>query len=125
MKRLLIAAAGALALAGCATSEMQSYVGQPLQIAIARRGPPAFVFDMPDGRRAFQWEITSSGVTPRMTTGQANIYAPPGAFGSVNYNQMTTGGNAYSQTCRYTMYAIWQDNAWVFTGYEQPPLSCL
>lgn len=77
MRRLMILAF-AVTLAGCATSEMESYIGQPLQAAMARRGPPQVVFDMPDGRRAFQWVFVSQGVTPLQTYGTANIYAPPG-----------------------------------------------
>jgi hypothetical protein len=103
---------------------MEGYVGQPLQAAMARNGPPDVVFDMPDGRRAFQWVVTSEGRMPTMTTTNANIYAPPGAFANVNSTSMTTGGGVVTNTCRYTMYAEWRDNAWIFTGFEPPRFMC-
>lgn len=116
----------ALALSGCASSIMEGFIGQPLQAGIARYGPPSFVFDMPDGRRAFQWRMDSTVTTPTMTYGNVNIYAPPGAFANVNYNQVTAGGNVIQQSCHYTMYAKWDAaaNAWIFESFEKPPLSC-
>lgn len=57
----------ALGLTSCATNIMEGFVGQPLQAGIARYGPPEVVFDMPDGRRAFQWRMESETVTPRTT----------------------------------------------------------
>lgn len=120
-------ALAALALTGCATNIMEGYVGQPLQAGIARYGPPEVVFDMPDGRRAFQWRMESSYTTPVQTYGSANIYAPPGAFATVNYQQTQYGGDTSVQVCRYTMYARWQEtqNAWIFESFEKPPLMCL
>ena len=126
MKKLFVAAL-ALALSGCATSLMDGYIGQPIQAGIARYGPPAFVFDMPDGRRAFQWQMDSQTVVPSTTYGTANLYAPPGAFSSLNYSQTTYGGQTVNQTCRYTMYARWNEeqNAWIFESYERPSLMCM
>lgn len=126
MLRIVIAAA-ALALSGCATSIMEGFIGQPLQAGIARYGPPDYVFDMPDGRRAFQWRIESDMTMPVTTTGNVNIYAPPGAFATINHQQTTYGGNTVTQVCRYTMYAVWQDSpgAWIFESFEKPNLMCL
>ena len=125
MKRLLVVLA--IALSGCATGIMDGYIGQPLQAGIARYGPPDIVFDMPDGRRAFQWRTEASYTTPTQTYGNANIYAPPGAFANVSYNQTTFGGQTATQVCRYTMYARWQaeQNAWIFESYEKPSFMCL
>lgn len=120
----------ALALSGCATSVMEGFIGQPVQAAVARYGPPEVVFDMPDGRRAFQWRMESQSVMPTHTYGTAttNLYAPPGAFASArtNYNQTTTGGQVVNQVCRYTMYSRWDAaaNAWVFESFEKPSLFC-
>lgn len=119
--------AGALLLSGCATAIMESYVGKPIQQAIIDRGPPDVVMDMPDGRRAFQWRIDSSVRMPTTTHGQANIYAPPGAFTNINYNQTTYGGNVINTTCRYTMYATYDEaqQTWIFVGFEKPRLDCM
>lgn len=103
---------------------MDNLVGQPLQIGMARYGPPSVVFDMPDGRRAFQWEMTSTGVTPRTTVTNANFYAPHGAFANMNATQTAYGGNVVQRTCRYTMYAVQHGETWVFSGFEKPSLGC-
>lgn len=126
MKRLATAAA-ALVLSGCATGIMEGYIGQPVQAGIARYGPPEYVFDMPDGRRAFQWRMESSTVMPTQTYGQVNIYAPPGSYAQANYHQTTTGGQTVTQVCRYTMYARHDaaSGAWVFESFEKPSLMCL
>ena len=125
MRKLIIAAA--LMLSGCATGIMEGFVGQPLQAGIARYGPPDLVFDMPDGRRAFQWRMESDMTMPVTTSGQMNIYAPPGAFATVNHQSTTYGGNTVTQVCRYTMYARWVDasNAWIFESFEKPSMMCL
>lgn len=130
MKRIIAALALALALSGCATSTMEGFIGQPVQIGVARYGPPDMVFDMPDGRRAFQWRIDSTTMMPVTTTGTSttNLFAPPGAYASArtNYSQTTSGGQTISQTCRYTMYARWNEagNAWIFESFEKPSLLC-
>lgn len=124
MKRVVVAIVALAFLAGCASQVMGGFVGKPLQAGMAQYGPPDFVFDMPDGRRAFQWKMTQTGLAPTITTTQANVYAPPGAYAQVNSSQITTGGGVVSSTCLYTMYAAWQDGAWIFVGYEKPRLNC-
>lgn len=85
------------------------------------------IIDLPDGRRAYQWRVDTSVTMPRQTYGQANIYAPPGAFAQVNYNQTTYGGNTINTTCRYTMYARFDEaqRSWVFESFEKPRWDCL
>ncbi len=124
LRRIALTGVVTLAVTGCASSYMEGLVGQPLQIGMARYGPPSVVFDMPDGRRAFQWEMTSSGVTPRTTTTTANFYAPPGSFANMTATQTSFGGNVVQRTCRYTMYAVQQGETWVFSGFEKPSLNC-
>lgn len=126
----VVALAATLLVGGCASSIMEGFVGQPLQVGIARYGPPAFVFDMPDGRRAFQWRMESQVAMPTTTYGNVNtnIYAPPGSFASANtqYSQTTYGGNVLNQVCLYTMYARFNESqqAWIFEGFEKPSLAC-
>jgi hypothetical protein len=129
--RLALIVISVLLLSGCATQIMQGFVGQPVQNAMLKYGPPMNVMDMPDGTRAFQWEIKSSVVMPGTSTayGTANIYAPPGSsFATVSGNSTTTymPGQVINSRCLYTMYGQWQAarNAWIFTGYEKPPLIC-
>ena len=131
MRMITVALIAVLGVGGCATQVMEGFVGQPVQAGIARYGPPDYVFDMPDGRRAFQWRMESESVTPVQTYGNAttNLYAPPGAYASANtnFNQTTYGGQVVRQVCRYTMYARWNDasSAWVFESFEKPSLMCL
>lgn len=106
---------------------MEGYIGQPVEQVMVERGPPHMILDMPDGRRAFQWVITSSMTMPTQTYGNANIYAPPGAFANVNYSQTTTGGQTLDQTCRYTLYGKFDPSrrAWVVESFQKPSLMCL
>jgi len=125
MRRLVILAF-AVTLAGCATATgtMRGYIGRPLQSAMATYGPPDFAFDMPDGRRAFQWLITTGFQAPTQTVVSANIYSPPGGLTTVTGQSTTYGGQRVEQSCRYTMYATWDGAAWIFESYEQPSFWC-
>lgn len=126
--RWIVVVATGLLLSGCATGIMEGFVGQPLQVGMARYGPPANVFDMPDGRRAFQWQIDSETYMPRQTYGTVNVYAPPGSYtANANYSQTTYGGQTIRQSCLYTMYARWQpsQNAWIFESFEKPSIMCM
>lgn len=113
----------ALLLSGCASSSMQAFVGQPLQVAMVKHGPPSNAFDMPDGTRAFQWVIGRS-YTPPVTVQNSGSAYPIGR--SVNWYQQTriTGGQPIYGECTYTMFAKWNDSAWVFTGYQKPRWNC-
>jgi hypothetical protein len=84
-------------------------VGKKIDDAIAANGPPTLQWDLPDGRRAYQWQQTS--VTAR-------VGAPDGAAGAVI-------GNASQTTCYYTLYTL-QDpkGLWKVVGYEQPRPGC-
>lgn len=129
MRRLLIAVT--LLLSGCATTIMDGFVGKPLQQVMVRYGPPANVFDMPDGRRAFQWNISSNYVVPGSSQSYttANVYAPPGAFATVNATTYGTSTPGYvgQMDCLYTMYGQYDavTKAWVLVGYEKPRLMCM
>jgi len=110
---------GCVALAGCASQIMERYVGQDLAVAVVDYGPPAAQFEMPDGRTAFQWVMSSTYVSPVTTTYNANTYG-----GMTTGSMMTTGGVPYSQTCRYTAYAEQRGERWIITGFEQPSFWC-
>lgn len=131
MKRQLAAIAACLALAGCASSIMQTYVGKTVQEAALDYGPPFSVMDMADGQRAFQWKMSQNIFTPTTSTtyGTANVYAPPGAaFGTINSTSttITTPGQSSSFDCFYTMFGRWDDgrSAWVLTGFQKPRFMC-
>lgn len=123
MRKLIIIAA--LALTGCASSIMQGFVGQSVQEAMVRYGPPANVFDMGDGRRAFQWVMTQSYVMPTNVTNTGNAY---GIGNSVYWTQNTqiTGGQPITNQCAYTLFGRWNESAkqWVVEGFVKPKFSC-
>lgn len=58
----------ALVLSGCASSIVEGYVGQDITSVAIQHGLPANVFDLPDGRTAFQRNITSSYAVPATPT---------------------------------------------------------
>lgn len=124
MKSLLIMPL-VVALCGCASSVMNGFVGKSVQEVMVRYGPPANAFDMGDGRRAFQWQMTSTSVTPVTSTTTGNAFA----YGNnVNWTQRTqiTGGVPITNTCAYTMFGRWSDaaNAWIMESYQKPKLMC-
>ena len=114
-----------LAVAGCASQVMKGYVGQPIQAVMAERGPPAGAFDMPDGRRAFQWSLSRSYVMPTMATNIGQAY-PIGNSVWWQQNTQISGGQRIGGTCIYTLFARWNDgaNAWIIDGFQKPLRAC-
>lgn len=113
-------------LGGCATNIMQSYIGLDVRQVAVKRGPPASVMDMGDGRRAFQWAIQESVFVPATTTtyGSANIYGNTATF---NQTSSTVGGGTTNWTCHYTLYGRWseQQQGWIVESFEKPSWDCL
>lgn len=76
MKHMIAVLAGALTLGGCATGQtgQNPFLGQPVEVAIARFGAPDRVTDMPDGRREFQWRKQRTEVEANQVTRQVCRY---------------------------------------------------
>lgn len=75
MRALIVAAA--LLLSACVSTEMRRYVGQDISELFIAYGRPEAVFDLPDGRRAFQYrrgegDVVIPGQTRTNLTGYAN-----------------------------------------------------
>jgi hypothetical protein len=83
-------------------------VGHKIDEAIASNGPPSLQWDLPDGRRAFQWQEVS--VTARV--------------GAARGDGALIGG-ASQITCYYTLYAR-ADAKGLYTvvGFDQPRPGC-
>ena len=99
---------------------MQNFVGKDVSQVVAQYGPPVNVYDAPDGRKAFQWQLNSAVVMPNTTT-----------YNAYNNGNMTTGtattsgGYLGTNTCFYTLYAVPAgENRWTVTGFEPPRLAC-
>jgi hypothetical protein len=82
-------------------------MGKPIDVEIAANGPPATQWDLPDGRRAYQWQEAS--ITARV--------GPPTANGAVV-------GAATQTTCYYTLYTRLDGKRWKVVGYEEPRPGC-
>jgi hypothetical protein len=99
MRRIIPVLAGLLALGGCATPTPRiDFLGQPVEVAVARYGQPDTVLDMPDGRRQYQWR------KPRTDF---------------------VGEQIIRETCRHTIYARWNEpaNGWIMLS-RKPARRC-
>jgi len=125
MVRMTVMMSAALSLAGCASSIMKGYVGEPLQAAMVDYGPPANAFDMGDGRRAFQWSMTSTSTAPTMVRNSGTA-VPLGNSVWWTQNTQISGGGTATTECLYTLYARWdqQTMVWRVEAFEKPRLFC-
>jgi hypothetical protein len=104
-----LTACAATPLPQSAGVKTNSEVGKKIDDAIAANGPPTLQWDLPDGRRAYQWQ--QSSVTAR-------VGAPEGGGGAVV-------GAASQTTCYYTLYTLPDPKGlWKVVGYEQPRVGC-
>ena len=118
---LYLAAAGLFLLAGCASQILESYVGNSITEQMLDYGRPAAVFDLPDGRRAFQWSVTSSGSIPITNTSYSTVSGP---VGWANVTTTSTSYQPFEQTCLYTLFGKPQGDDWIVTGFRQPTVWC-
>ena len=120
----------ALFVSGCATKhdKLQGYVGEDIQEVVADYGYPNVAFDMEEGRRDFQWGITSSTlpsytISSGALTDPAKLYAP-----DIKKKTITPMFNreVVKSECLYTMVTQWDEAAksWIVTGYQQPTSGC-
>lgn len=110
----------AVVLSGCASKEMETFVDRDITAVMARHGQPTSEFDLPDGRRAFQWKIVETDYTPNSVEWEEED-TESGQRGEVHQS----GGYASTSTCYYTFYAK-QDgaNGWRVVGFEKPRFEC-
>lgn len=127
MKRLITAVfvASAIFVTGCASTIMNSYISKDVREVMLDYGPPSNAFDMGDGRRAFQWVMKSSYVTPVVANTSGNFSAY-GNTAWVNSNTTISGGQAVTSSCTYTMLGRWDDSrkGWIITEFRKPNLMC-
>lgn len=112
-------------LGGCASDIMSAYVGQPVTAAMARYGPPDLTFDLPDGRRAFQWLEVSTSTSDGQATTRTRPDPRRGRGATITRTEFTSPTTSTSR-CHYTMYARFDAAAhdWVFDSFEPPALGC-
>ncbi len=95
---------------------MGELVGKDVTQVAIQYGPPVASYDLPDGRKAFQWRMDTAMMMPTTTTvtGYGNTATA-----------YTTGGGISTSTCFYTLYAV--PNAaksFTVTGFEPPNAFC-
>src|SRR5690606_21252644 len=115
--RYILVAAFALTLGACASSAMKSYVGQSVSEAYFDLGRPESIFDLPDGRRAFQFRW-GGGAVPVAGYSNTNI----AATGS-GYAVTTTSMPAMiveSEGCLVTLIARQADEDFLVEEYRIP-----
>lgn len=116
-----LAIAAVMLLGACASQILESYVGKSVTEPILDYGPPSSVVELPDGRRAFQWARTNSGVIPVTTPTTATVY---GSGGYATAYATTTDYIPYSNDCVYTLIAVRSGADWVVESFRKPTLSC-
>lgn len=117
--RLAALALIVVTLTGCVSTYMRQFVGKDIREVMVADGPPINQFDMPDGRRAFQWVIGGGPVfIPQTTT--ATIHRA----GNMSYVNATTVGGGVVETsgCVVTYFARRDEtrDAWVVTEFSFP-----
>jgi len=122
---LLPALAALLTLSGCAADIMRTYIGSGPEAVIAHYGPPDTIFDLPDGRRGYQWlqvtQSTSAGSEETRTR-----IEPRGRHGGAQRVTTTqiTPPSVQTSRCFYTLYAHRVGDRWVFDDFARPILGC-
>ncbi|KIC49205.1 hypothetical protein RA29_12190 [Tateyamaria sp. ANG-S1] len=116
-----LALGAVLTLSACASQVMEGYVGKSITEPMLDYGQPAAVFDLPDGRRAFQWSISSWGSVPIVST---DTRTSGGVGDWADVTRTRTISIPVEETCLYTLYGVPRGNDWIVTGYRQPSLDC-
>ena len=110
-----------LFLSACATSAF-SDVGLTVPAAAERGGygAPFAVEDLPDGKRAFHWEMRHSIVVRTTQPAGAEVYGPPHQGSPLRASEP-------KRECVYTLVGAWDDAArqWKVTGFRKPHISCI
>ncbi len=110
-------------LMGCAAPVLDKYMGRSIVDPMLDFGQPAEVFDLPDGRRAYQWEVDkqASRPSPRPVIG-VGIGVGRGGWGNVT--TIGTSYETYTKTCRYTLIATRRGTGWIVTDQRNPAPGC-
>jgi len=114
-----------VALSGCAQRAMKSYIGHNVADVTLDYGQPVNAFDLPDGRRAFQWRLGFKHVKPSYANGRGPVMR----YGEMTWTSTHTpiyGGQSLPGECIYTLFATWHDGGpgWTVTDMRKPPYVC-
>jgi hypothetical protein len=106
-----------LLLAGCVSTEMKPFVGRDISEVFIQHGRPIAVFDLPDGRKAFQYRWGGgSYATPSTATVNAQTVG--------NWTRATITENpgmlVSSEGCLVTFIAAPYEGSYRVTEYRFP-----
>ncbi len=141
MKKLITPSlALTLLISGCASQIMQGYVGQTVADVMGDYGMPATAFDMPDGTRAFLWQMGQSSSYGGNSYTTGSYIGNTSAYGYGNTAYANTTGNMFAttytspvftttSTCGYMLYAkkvadLDSPAAWKIVSFKKPRLDC-
>lgn len=115
----------ALMITACiSTAGLQKkYVGKTVLDVVVEEGPPANVFDMGDGRRAFQWKFGGGTIQIPATTTSSGQVSVVGNQAWFTQTAVTSPAVAVtSDGCYWTVFGIWDENrkAWVVADARTP-----
>ena len=101
-------------------------MGKSVTDAMLDYGAPQNAFDLPDGRRAFQWVYNTTYVTPTTTTTNANVVGGGYNMAWVNSNTTIAGGQPLTARCVYTLIGTWDagQQTYIITEYRKPSFMC-
>lgn len=120
MKLVAFSTAIMMAVTGCASQILESYVGKDITEVAMDYGIPTGVMDLPDGRRAFMWNRTATMTTPA-TTNISAVQSGNWVTGSA----YTFGGGTSVYQCTYTL--IGQRNpqgSYTVVDFRKPQAMC-
>ncbi len=120
---ILAGLALAAILMGCAPPVLDKYMGRPVLDPMLDFGKPNEVFDLPDGRRAYQWEVSKQArrPSPRPVIG---VGIGVGRSGWGNVTTIGTSYETYTKTCLYTLITTRRGTGWIVTDRRKPAPGC-
>ena len=109
--------------AGCGSTHMKKFVGRDVRYIAVEDGPPVHVFDLPEGRRAFQYYWGGGKyVVPKTTTTQGQVQLT-GDAAYYSEQKVESGGFVVeSQGCLITYLAEWNavKKGWIVVDISYP-----
>ncbi len=97
-----------LASSGCVSSHMKQFIGKDAVYIRMQDGDPFGVFDLPDGRRAFQYFWGGGTYTvPSSTRTEGQIELTGNTAYYSEHRLTTPGGTITREGCRITYLARW------------------
>ncbi len=94
--------------AGPAPLAAEGTVGRSIDDIVAANGPPSQQWDLPDGRRVYQWQQTSLTASVAEAGGRGEVV-----------------GGASQTTCSFTLYTRQEKGRWTVVAYDPPRPGCM